>query len=98
MYLIIYHKLRIENTKFIGVCRSEKKNCDENISIDISKDNTKISELIASTASVIYLAPPQNWIHRFNLRNFLANVNKKKYKNLYILALVAFMETKKTKL
>ena len=70
-------KHRIDNTKFIGVCRSDKNNCDENISLDVSKDNTKISELIASTASVIYLAPPQGTGTKdTTIRNFIANVDK----------------------
>ena len=71
-------KHRIKNAKFIGVCRSNKNNCDENISIDISKDDAKISQLITSNSVVIYLAPPQgSGTQDTTISNFLAHVNKK---------------------
>ena len=71
-------KHRIKNAKFIGVCRSNKNNCDENISIDISKDHAKISQLITSNSVVIYLAPPQgSGTQDTTISNFLAHVNKK---------------------
>ena len=71
-------KHRIKNAKFIGVCRSNKNNCDENISIDISKDDAKISQLITSNSVVIYLAPPQgSGTQDTTISNFLGHVNKK---------------------
>lgn len=52
-------QIKIENKKYVGVCRSEKKNCDINIKLDISADNKKLKELITEKSIVIYLAPPQ---------------------------------------
>ena len=39
-------QIKIENKKYVGVCRSEKNNCDINIKLDISVDNEKLRELI----------------------------------------------------
>ena len=64
-------KHRIKNTKFIGVCRSDKNNCDENISIDVSKDNAKISELIASKhLCSISSTSTTNWYKGYNNKEF----------------------------
>ena len=71
-------KHRINNTKFIGVCRSNKNNCDKNIST-IYQDDAKISQLITSNSVVIYLAPPQgSGTQDTTISNFLAHVNKRK--------------------
>ena len=52
-------QIKIENKKYVGVCRSEKKNCDINIKLDISKDNGKLKELIAekSIVCLLYTSP-----------------------------------------
>ena len=52
-------QIKIEDKKYVGVCRSEKKNCDINIKLDISADNENLKELITEKSIVIYLAPPQ---------------------------------------
>ena len=92
-------QIKIENKKYVGVCRSEKKNCDINIKLDISVDNEKLKELITEKSIVIYLAPPQqNGCIDLVLKNFLLNVKKRIYKKLYIRARVESMVTKKTKL
>ena len=71
-------QIKIENKKYVGVCRSEKKNCDINIKLDISADNKKLKELITEKSIVVYLAPPQqNGCIDLVLKNFLLNVNKK---------------------
>ena len=70
-------KIKIENKKYVGVCRSDKKNCDINIKLDISIDNKILRELITEKSIVIYLAPPQqNGCLDLVLKNFLLNVNK----------------------
>ena len=71
-------QIKIENKKYVGVCRSEKKNCDVNIKLDISLDNNRLKELISEKSIVVYLAPPQqNGCLDLVLKNFLLNVNKK---------------------
>jgi len=70
-------QIKIENKKYVGVCRSEKKNCDINLKLDISIDNKKLRELITEKSIVVYLAPPQqNGCLDLVLKNFLLNVNK----------------------
>ena len=70
-------QIKIENKKYVGVCRSEKKNCDINLKLDISIDNKKLRELITEKSIVVYLAPPQqNGCLDLVLKNFLFNVNK----------------------
>ena len=71
-------QIKIENKKYAGVCRSEKKNCDANIQLDISVDNKKLKELIREKSIIVYLVPPQqNGCLDLVLKNFLLNVNKK---------------------
>ena len=71
-------QINIENKKYAGVCRSEKKNCDVNIKLDISVDNKKLKELIREKSIIVYLVPPQqNGCLDLVLKNFLLNVNKK---------------------
>ena len=71
-------QIKIENKKYAGVCRSEKKNCDVNIKLDISVDNKKLKELIREKSIIVYLVPPQqNGCLDLVLKNFLLNVNKK---------------------
>ena len=71
-------QIKVENTKYAGVCRSEKKNCDANIKLDISVDNKKLKELIREKSIIVYLVPPQqNGCLDLVLKNFLLNVNKK---------------------
>ena len=71
-------QIKIENKKYAGVCRSEKKNCDANIQLDISVDNKKLKELIREKSIIVYLVPPQqNGCLDLVLKNFLLNVDKK---------------------
>ena len=71
-------QIKIENKKYAGVCRSEKKNCDVNIKLDISVDNKKLKELIREKSIIVYLVPPQqNGCLDLVLKNFLLNVDKK---------------------
>ena len=71
-------QIKVKNMEYVGVCRSEKKNCDINIKLDISVDNKKLRELITEKSIVVYLAPPQqNGCLDLVLKNFLLNVNKK---------------------
>ena len=48
-------QIKIEDKKYVGVCRSEKKNCDINIKLDISADNEKLRKLIAEKLSLIHI-------------------------------------------
>ena len=43
----------------IGVSRSNKENCSENITLDISVKSSQLSNLILSDSNIVYLAPPQ---------------------------------------
>ena len=71
-------QIKVKNREYVGVCRSEKNNCDINIKLDIYADNKKLKELITEKSIVIYLAPPQqNGCIDLVLKNFLSNVNKK---------------------
>ena len=45
--------------KYIGLCRSQKNNCDKNIQVDILKDTSKLKGLINEDSYVVYLVPPQ---------------------------------------
>ena len=72
-------QMEIPNIEFIGVSRSEKKNCNINLKIDISCDNDKLFDLIKDSSIVVYLAPPQqDGSNDLVLRNFLKCINKKK--------------------
>ena len=73
--------------KYIGVCRSQKNNCHENIQADILKDANKLQELIHEESYVVYLAPPQqNGDSDLIIENFLKHVQKREYikKIIYI--------------
>ena len=71
-------QIDIKNRKYVGICRSEKKNCDINIKLDIARDNNRLKELISEKSIIVYLAPPQqNGCLDSVLKNFLLNVNKK---------------------
>ena len=71
-------QIDIENKKYVGICRSEKKNCDINIKLDIALDNNRLKELVSEKSIIVYLAPPQqNGCLDSVLKNFLLNVNKK---------------------
>ena len=63
-------QIKIENKKYVGVCRSEKKNCDINIKLDISVDNEKLKELITEKSIVIYChlfsSTTTKWMYRFS--------------------------------
>ena len=48
-----------KSVEFIGVCRSDKNNCDENIRLDISQETRSLMNLINKKSDVVYLAPPQ---------------------------------------
>ena len=64
--------------KYIGVCRSQKNNCHENIQADILKDTDKLHELINEDSYVVYLAPPQqNGDSDLIIKNFLKHVQKR---------------------
>ena len=64
--------------KYIGVCRSQKNNCHENIQADILKDTNKLHELINEDSYVVYLAPPQqNGDSDLIIKNFLKHVQKR---------------------
>ncbi len=66
-----------QDYRFIGVCRSKKNNCKENISLDISKNGEALRELINRNSVIIYLAAPQSHgITDETLKNFLLNINK----------------------
>jgi len=72
-------QMEISNIEFVGVCRSEKMNCDINLKLDVSCDNDQLSGLIEDNSIVVYLAPPQqNGSNDLVLRNFLKYINKKK--------------------
>ena len=65
-------QMEIPNIEFVGVCRSEKMNCNTNLKIDISCDNDKLADLIDNSSIVVYLAPPQqDGSNDLVLRNFL---------------------------
>lgn len=70
-------QMKINNIEFVGVCRSQKTNCDINLRIDISCDNDALGKLINDGSIVVYLAPPQQegCVDRV-LKNFLKHVNK----------------------
>ena len=71
-------QIKIENKKYVGVCRSEKRNCDINIKLDIAADNKELRGLIKEKSIIVYLAPPQEeGCLDLVLSNFLLNVNKK---------------------
>jgi len=64
--------------KYIGVCRSKKNNCQKNIQADISKDTSKLKELINEDSYVVYLAPPQqSGTTDQVINNFLKYVQKR---------------------
>ena len=75
-----------EGIEFIGVCRSDKHNCHKNIRLDISKDNSKLRDLIQEKSIVVYLAPPQLHGNRdLILNNFLNSIHRDKIlKIIYI--------------
>ena len=71
-------QIDIKNKKYVGICRSEKKNCDINIKLDIALDNNRLKELVSEKSIIVYLAPPQQkGCLDSVLKNFLLNVNKK---------------------
>lgn len=63
--------------KTIGVCRTIKQNCDENINIDIgNKNEKKLRSLLQPDSNIIYLAPPQQSLHQdIIIRNFIKEIN-----------------------
>ena len=62
---------------FVGVCRSNKNNCETNISLDVSKDESLLQKIIDTKSIVIYLAAPQNnGLTDNTLNTFLKNINK----------------------
>ena len=64
--------------KYIGVCRSQKNNCHENIQADILKDTNKLQQLINEDSYVVYLAPPQqNGDSDLIIKNFFKRVQKR---------------------
>tara|TARA_Y100001936_G_scaffold166658_1_gene162899 strand:+ start:1237 stop:2076 length:840 start_codon:yes stop_codon:yes gene_type:complete len=72
-------QMEVRDIQFVGVCRSEKMNCNINLKLDVSCDNEKIMSLIEDSSVVVYLAPPQqNGSTDLVLRNFLKCINKKK--------------------
>ena len=72
-----------KSVEFIGVCRSDKNNCDENIRLDISQETRSLMNLINKKSDVVYLAPPQqNGTVDMVLQNFLANINKENINHL----------------
>ena len=62
---------------FVGICRSNKNNCETNVSLDISKDESLLQKIIDTKSIVIYLAAPQNnGLTDNTLNTFLKNINK----------------------
>jgi nucleoside-diphosphate-sugar epimerase len=63
--------------EFVGICRSEKRNCAQNHTIDIANDNGKLKNIIDQAGNVVYLAPPQNeGLNDQVLSKFLSSVKK----------------------
>ena len=48
-------QIKVKNREYVGVCRSEKKNCDINIKLDISAESEKLRELIREKSIVCLL-------------------------------------------
>lgn len=71
---------------FVGICRSNKDNCAQNYSVDVSNDNGILKEIIDKDGYVVYLAPPQNkGLKDQILVKFLSSIDKKKIvKIIYI--------------
>ena len=62
---------------FVGICRSNKNNCETNVSLDISKDESLLQKIIDTKSIIIYLAAPQNsGLTDNTLNTFLKNINK----------------------
>ena len=92
-------QMKIPNIEFVGVCRSEKMNCNINLKIDISCDNDKLVELIEDRSIVVYLAPPQqDGSNDLVLRNFLKCINKKKIDQIIYISTSGVYGDKKDRL
>ena len=62
---------------FVGICRSTKRNCDINISLDISKNKEALHNLIEPNGIIVYLAAPQKkGLVDTTLSNFLTSIKK----------------------
>tara|TARA_B100001057_G_scaffold210479_1_gene211014 strand:+ start:3436 stop:4275 length:840 start_codon:yes stop_codon:yes gene_type:complete len=62
---------------FVGICRSTKRNCDINISLDISKNKEALHNLIELNGIIVYLAAPQKkGLVDTTLSNFLTSIKK----------------------
>tara|TARA_Y100000768_G_C23896481_1_gene642840 strand:- start:153 stop:992 length:840 start_codon:yes stop_codon:yes gene_type:complete len=85
--------------KFIGISRSKKKNCDINISLDISMDNTELQNLLECNSVLIYLAAPQQkGVTDTTLRNFLSSINKQNISKIIYISTSGVYGDKKDKI
>ena len=84
---------------YIGICRSNKSNCNTNLLLDISKDDLLLRDLLDNNAVIVYLAAPQkDGYTDTTLNNFLSKIQKKKVRKIIYVSTSGVYGDKKDKM